>query len=467
MENIDLVYSFFNQHLYNDVKNNIDQIQYYFESNPSSQGNRLISELLGAIRTYPFESLDYPLFQSILMKTGKNQTEAAMILGEIEKWKRFSKEQVAPQKDMIQRLLCSNIIRKAGYLFKDDPVGYIRYLREANIRTGVWEPNMIAQDVSTFDIAQIKEEILTGGYRSYFQWFNETYEPNFLVPKGQVIVVSATPGTGKTLFCCTEAVNYALQGLKVHFLAMGDTKVSDFVSRCATVYSGLPFGEAYQNLDKISEDLFPRLADHLYTTIVPANQIKIDEYIEYIIQHKFDVCFIDYDSNFNTDDLNSTDGGLYKYYGQLYGSLSQLTQLGILVYICAQPKSGTYENEYFNEGMLGESRRKQEHADVVIGLTRRQGIPNSIGNICITKNRRGKLGSFPYIRLNNGRFKIIPPAVYQNISQLPEYRNYSEADIDILIHQHNLNMQRIQQQAPAVTGVQGMAKVNNVFTKKS
>ena len=44
--NIDLVLSMFNQYLYQDCKNNIDDIQYYYMTNPNTMGNNLIDQLL-------------------------------------------------------------------------------------------------------------------------------------------------------------------------------------------------------------------------------------------------------------------------------------------------------------------------------------------------------------------------------------------------------------------------------------
>ena len=104
MENIDLVYSFFNQYMFGGVKQNIDLIETYFESNSATQGNTLIHELLESIRRYPFEAIDVPLFQSILLRTGKNAKESEMILNEIMKWKNYSSIQIEPARNFFNQV---------------------------------------------------------------------------------------------------------------------------------------------------------------------------------------------------------------------------------------------------------------------------------------------------------------------------------------------------------------------------
>ena len=41
MQNLDLVYALFNQYLFQDAKNNINALEYYFNCNPKTMGNQL------------------------------------------------------------------------------------------------------------------------------------------------------------------------------------------------------------------------------------------------------------------------------------------------------------------------------------------------------------------------------------------------------------------------------------------
>ena len=56
--NIELVYSLFNQYLFQEAKNNIDLVDLYYRTNPATLGNGLVSDLIDSIRKYPLESID-------------------------------------------------------------------------------------------------------------------------------------------------------------------------------------------------------------------------------------------------------------------------------------------------------------------------------------------------------------------------------------------------------------------------
>ena len=129
MQNLDLVYALFNQYLFQDAKNNINALEYYFNCNPSTMGNQLVMSLLDSIRKYSLESIDLPLFQSIIMRSGKSPEEGTMIIQEIIKYKNFSKAQIAPAKDLLDDICADNLIRKGNNLYKDRPSKFIEYIK--------------------------------------------------------------------------------------------------------------------------------------------------------------------------------------------------------------------------------------------------------------------------------------------------------------------------------------------------
>ena len=115
-----LVLSLFNQYLFQEAKNNIENLEYYFRTNPGTQGNPLIEELVNAIKTYSFESIGEPLFRSILMKCRKSETEIRQILDEVIKWKQYNKEEIKPAAKYLRDLVSASIITRANYLYKGD-----------------------------------------------------------------------------------------------------------------------------------------------------------------------------------------------------------------------------------------------------------------------------------------------------------------------------------------------------------
>jgi hypothetical protein len=60
--------------------------------------------------------------------------------------------------------------------------------------------------------------------------------------------------------------------------------------------------------------------------------------------------------------------------------------------------------------------------------------PNHLGRMKITKNRRGEVDiEVPYVRLNNGRFRVLTESVYTKLKGITERRNYTDADINQLL----------------------------------
>ena len=156
----DLIYAMFNQYLFVEAKNNIDTIKNYFDANPNTFGNPLIDQLLGAIKNYDLASIDVPLFQSILIKSGKSGIEAQNILNEIFKWKKYSKDQIEPMRKAVQDICASVIIRKANNMYSQNPTEYIKY---------------------------------TEGIESKYSWINNSFRPLNKVPLGQIILFSGAP----------------------------------------------------------------------------------------------------------------------------------------------------------------------------------------------------------------------------------------------------------------------------------
>ena len=76
IDGLSLLYSCFNQYVFQEAKNNIRDLEYWFSTNPSTCGNILVANLIDAIKKYDLESIGQPLFQSILVRSGKNEQES-------------------------------------------------------------------------------------------------------------------------------------------------------------------------------------------------------------------------------------------------------------------------------------------------------------------------------------------------------------------------------------------------------
>lgn len=239
---------------------------------------------------------------------------------------------------------------------------------------------------------------------------------------------------GKTLFLMQEELGFCLQGARVHHLALGDMKESDFIFRMAAIYSGLPFDQAATNIGVHLQNLKKVIGDKLSLTCVPSATVTAEQYLEYMRPKldQYDVLVCDYDANFLTNGQNSiyTEGGL------LYDRLTEFSQRGKLVFVASQPKIYAYSNEEIPMEALAESSRKSQIVDAIITIGRCPNTPNHIGVMKIAKNRRGEVGDKShYIRLSNGRFRLISSLLYSEIKNLPMKRNYLDGDIDAMERQ--------------------------------
>ena len=465
MENLDLLYSLFNQYVFQDAKNNIGSLEYYFNTNPSTSGNPLVEHLLGAIQNYDFDSIDVPLFQSIIQRDRQRTPEEQReILNQIMSWKNYSRQQMAPTKAYLRDICASTLLTKAMNRGQASAYEVYQYLKNSELKLDNSDL-LSSTEFNKIDLGSILEkEKASGGFKSYFQWVNDLFYPAHMYENGQMVLVTMPPGTGKTLWMMTEALNMALTTkAKIHYLAMGDMKLKDFIVRMGAIYTGRPFGEVTRNIVPVYNTLRQFIGDRLDISVIPAGQITSDEYVDYVRSKDYDVVFIDYDSNFKLKESDS----MYNDFGVIYNSLTKLSQDGRLVFIAAQPKIITWANSTIELGDVGESARKIHTIDILFTAGKFDS-PNHLGIFKCCKNRRGEEGGkIGYIRLGNGRFKFIPVEIAKQLSQETQKKNYTEADIDMILRQYEnvLASQGVNTQ-PAVAQSTGATKVVNPFKSR-
>lgn len=454
MENLDFILSLFNQYCFNDAKNNIESLEYYVNVNPALTGNTLIKSLLEAIKNYSFDSIDLPLFKSILAKEGKTPREQSQIVTELLKWKSYNKNQIAPTKKYLTDIISSTIISRATSKFPNDPTGYLNYLKLSNISIDRSEA-LSSQEFNKLDINSIVASDTGRRFVSYFDWFNSQFYPHNSVEMGQMCIISAPPGTGKTLWMMTEALNMAITTqYKILYLSLGDMNIRDFVIRMGAIQSGLPFGEVAKDINNIYSNLKQLVGDRLDISINPAGTVKVSELVEYVTAKQYDALFLDYDSNLL---MEGSSNSMYLDYGTIYNELTKLTINGVFVEVGSQPNRLVWKNPEIELRDLGESSRKGHITDIAITIGRFDG-PNHCGKIKIAKNRRGEEGDvMGYIRLNNGRFRIIPVDLASQFAER-EKTFFTDMDVDQAL--------QLRDQQKCMYGVNGVTGSNLPKSKK-
>lgn len=442
MQNLDIVYSLFNQYVFQDAKNNINALEYYFNCNPSTMGSPLVSALLDSIRKYPFETIDLPLFQSIIQRSGKSPEEGNMIIQEIAKYKSFNQAQIAPAKEFIADICADSLIKRGNNLYKDRPSKFIEFIKQADFK--VEQSNCMSTTMfSDVDINKlIAESDPRNGVKTGFELLDNSFEPYRVVEKGSIGIISAQPGAGKSLVMQSMALNIAAQGRKTHMLVLGDLGYLDIITRMCAMYSGKTFGEVRMNLNNIYNSLNHTIGGNLGITVMSANTLDVEEYVSYMLEHKeYEVLFIDYDSNFK---IEGSDDSMYNAFGKIYGEITKLSKDNRLVFIASQSKVSSW-NSPWGIGLsdIGESSRKQHTADFVLTISKTPECVNQLGMMRIVKNRRGALSESSYIRLDNGHFRLIPKALHDTIKGFSDRKYYTDNEIDQMIASYQSNVEAI------------------------
>lgn len=445
----DLLYSCFNQYLFQEAKNNIVDLEYYFQTNPNTLGNPLVEQLVTAIKNYPLESIDEPLFRSLLIRCGKSGAEQDQILKEIVKWKRYNKEQIEPARKCIQDICASVIIQRANKMFSNSPSDYLKYLKNLNYQTS--DLNVLkATSFGNLDINSIIAESGNCTIPSRYQWLNETF-PQGGIERSQLILVSMPPGSGKSLYCMNELGSMAMAGYKCLYFAMGDLTYKDQIIRLSAQTTGLGFREVSNNLGPVFNEMCTMFGDNLDLMISPAGTVTVEEFRDFIkaSPKKYDVIAVDYDSNFKS----KASDNMYLEYGDIYNVLVDITkELNIVMFCACQPKVGVWNNPVIELSDVGESSRKQHSADICITRSRIPDCPNNLGIFKIVKSRRGDVGRKIYsIRLGNGRFIELPKGVFDILKMETEKRDYTEGEINMMVRQYQAQLMKVNQEIGRVS----------------
>ena len=192
VSNESLLLSFFNQYLFNEAKQNIEHIEYFYQTNPSTSGNPFVGELINAIKNYNLDAIGEPLFRSILLRCQKTQQEADNIMQEVIKLKQYTREEIAPAAKDMRDVISTAIIRKASARFGNSSTDFLKYLKNVNVNTGDMEVfNSISFD--KIDINSIIADSANSVVRTNVDLLNRAF-PGGGVEMGQIFCISASPG---------------------------------------------------------------------------------------------------------------------------------------------------------------------------------------------------------------------------------------------------------------------------------
>lgn len=317
--------------------------------------------------------------------------------------------------DHIQELLTESMsISKSnseGLLFSDvadDPTKYIkennRYDPESVVKTGI----------RSFDHAHI-----AGGP----------------IP-GEMYVVTAPPGKGKSTLLVNIGVSALLQGRDVIHIFVGDNKEADGVLRYCSRMTQISMSQIMLNTStylptwNLIKSKF-KLGE-LLLKAYSIGEPSVQDIRSFITKNKIErsikpkVLIVDYIDNCRRDSNKSS----YDDLGDMYASLKSIAEdLDLIVWTASQPKLEFWDagqDQVVGLSALAESSKKQHHVDGMITMKKlddtayqlyvpklRRGVSDLTIDLRIEWDKMLVIESIP-TRMANQRGQTIPESPYAN-----------------------------------------------------
>ena len=449
VNNESLLLSFFTQYLFNEAKQNIEHIEYFYQTTPSTSGNPFIKELIDSIKNYNLDAIGEPLFRSILARGGKTQQEADQLMSEILKWKQYNREEIAPAAKDMRDVISTAIIRKASARFGNSSTDFLKYLKNVNVSTGDTEM-FSSTSFDKIDINSIIADSKDSCVATNVDLINRAYAScGYKIPMSQLVVISATPGSGKTLFAMNLALWFASIGKKTLYTSLADMNLRDFVTRLGSIAFNCSFAESFQNTKEIYENLTKITGSNLEISINSAGTVTADQIVEKAMNENFEIVFVDYDGVLKTGDGKTTDDSMYNAFGDAYNKLTALSVNGKkLVFICSQLKvSSNQGGSIISLSDLAESSKKGQIVDAVLGISKISGpeCPHQLFDIRFTKCRRGRVGTHGTFIRNQARFIEIPRGLAEQLKMETEDREYTDQQIQAMAERYKQSEQVVNQ----------------------
>ena len=288
------------------------------------------------------------------------------------------------------------------------------YCKTVSWVADVIDPRFKIEDISSaFDIDEVSALLSpTSSIKSSMKFINESSPNNGLFPN-ELVTVSAAPGTGKTQYLFTEALNFTKQGKKVLYIAIGDM-VNYFITiRLLCMYYRISPREVYMDLksylSKFREE--KDLADRFKFVCLDSGKITASEVFNFLslMKDSYDVWMVDYDGNFAPESDN-----LYREGGVSYDlAINVCRNYNKLGFIASQPKIQYWTNEALGKECLAESSRKQQITDTIVTFGIRTDSANRCGYAQLVKRRNGSLAhKIPWAAADSGQIIQIDPDMY-------------------------------------------------------
>ena len=324
-------------------------------------------------------------------------------------------EEYGAKEDSVKRSYFEEFVKRNGaeYCFStiiqdaktDDGIDWGKVIPKFKEYTDFTIVNVKPFNMGDIDaIEEIREEALgaldsTRKIRFFLDDVNKLFNHKALIP-GTLTMISAAPGTGKTLTLVNQGIQATMDGFTNLHIFLGDLNKYDADLRYLSNYSKKNLNDILQmsvdeqkelqkSLNSDGETkgaleknwLFP-LPSGVYNVQQLCNEI-LNIQLKYNVH--FDQIIVDYDANIkpNSDSMYDAGGEIYNY----------LREFGIknksVMIVASQPKITFYTQEILTLDSASESSMKQHIVDTMLTIGKPGRIEAPIAMLYVAKNRNG------------------------------------------------------------------------------
>lgn len=381
----------------------------YFRNKKDKVAGTLI-EILDKVH---FDDIDDGmLFARLSTEAKLTNTQCNEVISKIKEAKSLNRDQINEYKKGFESAIFANVLREAQSS-SSNVIEFFEKIQKFQYRKDSSEVFKVTK-LKEIDISKIKNLYdVSKSVKSRYNFINESFVVGGY-QFGQIVCVCGAPSTGKSLFLQSEAINMALNGVRCHYLCMGDLNEEKIMSRFAGMHCNVSQKEFMENIEGYVLKTVSDLGDNLHITCQPSGKTRARDHIDWCLDHinDYDVFFVDYDTNYEKDPHSES---MYEELGAVYDMFTEITSKNKLVFVACQPKNSAYKDEKISMDSLAESSRKSQIIDMCITLGRYKN--NVCGIASIEKNRNGENIETPWLRAANGVFFEATEAMYASLKE--------------------------------------------------
>ena len=399
-----------NESLYKLVKNNIDGFFKFSRAHTDLPMFSGLIDYIGRIEFKEFNSID---LNAELRSIGIAEGALSEFLSSIDYLREINSDKPIQPKtvSILKSIFYSGQYEEVkGKTYEE----IFEYCKSIDWVSDLIDPRFKIEDITaSFDVDEISAMLSPeNSIKSSMKFINDS-SPNKGYFPNELVTISAAPGTGKTQFLFTEALEFIRQGKRVLYIALGDM-VNYFITiRLMCMNLRISPNEAYMDLKDYLNKFRTNevIRDNFKFVCLESGKFTHKEVFNFlsVISAEFDVFMVDYDGNFAPESEN-----MYKEGGGAYDSAINVCRIfNKLGFIASQPKIAFWASESLGKECLAESSRKQQITDTIVTFGVHQGVPNRCGFTQIVKGRnRDLVFRVPWAAADSGQIVQIDNDMY-------------------------------------------------------